>query len=161
MKNFKILTLLFIIIIGLMSFTSITESTKYKCMIQMTNYTGEGAYIVISLINPDGEYEETLHVKGEDDEWYNTVEEWWDFYGKKRNDIDAISGETMSGGERSISVIEIADEKLDKGYKLRFETAVEDQEYYTSDVEVELTSANVKGKFDGTGFIRYVRLMPQ
>jgi hypothetical protein len=67
----------------------------------------------------------------------------------------------MSGGERSISVIEIADEKLDKGYKLRFETAVEDQEYYTSDVEVELTSVNVKGKFDGTGFIRYVRLMPQ
>ncbi len=161
MKNLKVLAVLFITIIGLMSFTSITESTKYKCMIQMTNYTGEGAYIVISLINPYGEYEETLHVKGEDDEWYNTVEEWWDFYGKKRNDIDAITGATISGGERSISVIEIADDKLDKGYNLRFETAVEDQEYYTSDVEVELTSANVKGKYDGKGFIRYVRLMPQ
>lgn len=161
MKTYRIAVLSLVVVLGLMSFTTITESTKYKCMIQMTNYSGEGAYIVISLINPEGDYEKTLHVKGEDDEWYNTVESWWDFYGKKRNNIDAITGATISGGERSISVIEIDNNKLDKGYKLRFETAVEDQEYYTQDVELELTSANVKGKYEGNGFIRYVRLMPQ
>ncbi|MFC0605544.1 DUF2271 domain-containing protein [Winogradskyella pulchriflava] len=161
MKTYRIAVLSLVVVLGLMSFTTITESTKYKCMIQMTNYYGEGAYIVISLINPEGDYEKTLHVKGEDDEWYNTVESWWDFYGKKRNNIDAITGATISGGERSISVIEIDNDKLDKGYKLRFEAAVEDQEYYTQDVELELTSANVKGKYEGNGFIRYVRLMPQ
>jgi hypothetical protein len=26
-------------------------STQYKCMIQMTNYSGDGAYIVVSLID--------------------------------------------------------------------------------------------------------------
>ena len=130
-------------------------------MIQMTNYTGEGAYIVISLLNPKGEYEETLYVQGDDDEWYFDITEWWKFQGKVRADIDAITGATISGGERAISVIDIDDDKIDSGYKIRFETAVEDQEYYTDDVEFELTSDSVKSKVEGKGFIRYIRLMPQ
>jgi hypothetical protein len=137
------------------------DSSSYKCMIQLTNYTGEGAYIVISLINPDGDYEKTLYVLGDDDEWYFDITEWWKFQGKVRTNIDAITGETISGGERSISVIQIDDDKIDSGYRLRFETAVEDQEYYMDDVEFELTSDNVTGKFEGRGFIRYVRMLPQ
>jgi len=129
-------------------------------MIQMTNYTGEGAYVVISLINPDGAYEKTLYVQGDDDEWYHDISEWWNFYGKKRSNLDAITGATIAGGARSISVIEIEDTKIDAGYSIRFETAVEDQEYYTSDVEFELTSETVKAKKEGSGFIRYVRMMP-
>jgi len=161
MKNRPIILPLLVLVLGFMSFKTLKESTKYKCMIQMTNYTGEGAYIVISLLNPEGEYEKTLYVKGDDDEWYNTVESWWDFYGKRRTDIDAITGATISGGERAINVIEIDDDKLDKGYKLRFESAVEDQEYYKDDVIFELTSENVKRKIEGNGFIRYIRMMPQ
>ncbi len=145
----------------LTSHTPHPPSTKYKCMIQMTNYTGEGAYVVISLINPKGEYEKTLYVQGDDAEWYNTIEQWWKkFYGKKRNNIDAITGATISGGERNVSVIDIEDSKLNSGYKIRFETAVEDQGYHTSDVEFELTSESVKSKKEGTGFIRYVRMIP-
>ncbi|TYA75042.1 DUF2271 domain-containing protein [Seonamhaeicola marinus] len=129
-------------------------------MIQMTNYNGEGAYVVISLINPEGEYEKTLYVKGDDPEWYNTVESWWQFYGKKRHNIDAITGATVAGGERSIEVIHIEDSKIDTGYSIRFETAVEDSEYYTSDVQFPLTSDNIKLKHEGKGFIRYIRMMP-
>lgn len=148
-------------IVSLWSFTAIAPTTKYKCMIQMTNYTGEGAYVIISLINPNGKYEKTLYVQGDDPEWYNTVEEWWKkFYGKKRTNIDAITGATISGGGRTVSVIDIEDSKINSGYKIRFETAVEDQKYFMDDVEFELTSETVKGKIDGTGFIRYVRMMP-
>ncbi|MEM5564224.1 DUF2271 domain-containing protein [Psychroserpens sp. AS72] len=161
MKKIRIILPLLVLVLGFMSFKNLKESSKYKCMIQMTNYTGEGAYIVISLLNPEGDYEKTLYVKGDDDEWYNTVESWWDFYGKRRSDLDAITGATISGGERAINVIEIDNDKLDKGYKLRFESAVEDQDYFTSDVEFELTSQNVKSKIEGTGFIRYIRMMPQ
>ena len=136
-------------------------SSKYKCMIQMVNYTGEGAYIAISLLNPEGAYEKTLYVHGDDDEWYFDITEWWNFYGKKRSDIDAITGATISGGKRSITLIEIDDDKIDKGYKIRFETAVEDQEYYKDDVEFELTSESIKGKVEGKGFIRYIRMILQ
>jgi hypothetical protein len=58
-------------------------------------------------------------------------------------------------------VIEIPNDKLNKGYKLRFETAVEDQEYYKDDIEFELTTENITKKFEGKGFIRYIRMIAQ
>lgn len=145
----------------LLSFTQTTETTKYKCMIQMTNYNGQGAYVVISLLKPDGSYDKTLYVNGDDDEWYFDITKWWQFYGKKRTNLDAITGATISGGQRSMSVIEIDTDQMNKGYKLRFETAVEDQEYYVDDVEVELNDTLTTQKIMGKGFIRYVRLIAQ
>jgi hypothetical protein len=160
-KIYLIIPVFFILIIVLSSFKKPVTESPYKCMIQMKNYAGEGAYIVISLLNQQGAYEKTLYVQGEDDEWYFDIPEWWKFQGAKRANIDAITGATISGGERKISVISIADNLINKGYKIRFETAVEDQEYYTSDVEFDLTSENLKSKTAGKGFIRYVRIMPK
>ncbi len=159
MKSLKITLSITLLSALLWSFTTIT-TTKYKFMIQMTNYTGEGAYVVVSLINPNGDYDQTLYVQGDDEEWYYDITQWWKFQGKVRADIDAITGATIAGGERAINVLDIDDSKINKGYKLRFETAVEDQEYYTKDIEFDLTTENLKAKHDGKGFIRYVRLMP-
>lgn len=158
----KNITLISVTILSalLFSFTLMGNAKKYKCLIQMKNYTGEKAYVIVSLINPNGEYEETLYVNGKDDEWYNEISDWWKFYGKKRNNLDAISGATIGGGERSVNVITIDEDKIDKGYSLRFETAVEDQEYHTKDVEFKITPATLKGQQEGKGFIRYVRIMP-
>jgi len=47
------------------------------------------------------------------------------------------------------------------GYDIRFETAVENQEYYTKDIQFELTSESVKRKVEGNGYIRYVRMIQQ
>ena len=153
-------------IISLLTFTAFsptptTKSTSYKCMIQLINYEGEGAYIVVSLLDPKGNYIETLNVLGDDQEWYHDLTEWWNFFEKKPANIDAITGATISGGERSIKVFKIDDEILNKGYKIRFETAVEDQKYVADDVTFELTSESVKSKVDGTGYIRYIRMLPQ
>ena len=156
----KILTILGITI-GILAFTTSTETTTYKCMIQMTNYEGEGAYIVISLLNPKGIYEKTLYVHGDDEDWYHDIDQWWNFYGKVRTDIDAITGATISGGNRAITILEIPNDKINNGYKIRFESAVEDQEYYADDIEFELTSESVNGKVEGKGFIRYIRMMAQ
>jgi hypothetical protein len=160
MKTNKILITTFLLLIaGLLSFKRNNESTPYKCMIQMTNYSGEGAYIVISLLNPKGEYEETLYVQGDDDEWYYDIRYWWNFQGKKRANIDAITGATISSGERKISLIRIDNNKLNRGYKIRFETAVEDKKYYKDDVEFDLTSENLTSKIEGKGYIRYIRMI--
>lgn len=137
------------------------QTKTVKCLIQMTNYSGEGAYVVVSLLKPDGEYEETLYVQGKDSEWYSEIPEWWQFYGKYRPNIDGISGETISGGERTVTVLQIPEDKIDKGYSIRFETSVEDQEYYMDDIQFELTSENLKSKKEGKGFIRYVRMLAQ
>lgn len=146
------------LILGLAFNASPTKT--YKCMVQMINYSGEGAYIVISLIDAEGNYEKTLYVQGDDEDWYHDISEWWRYFSKEQPNIDAITGATVGGGERSINLIEIEDAKIDAGYKIRFETAVEDKEYYAKDVEFPLTSEHVKLKHEGTGFIRYVRMIP-
>lgn len=151
-----------IVLAGLLLTAFTTSNTKaVKCLIQLTNYAGEGAYVIVSLLNADGEYERTLYVQGKDSEWYSEIPEWWKFYGKYRPDIDAISGATVSGGERTVTVLQIPEDKIDKGYSLRFETSVEDQEYYADDIQFELTTDNLKAKKEGKGFIRYVRMLPQ
>ena len=106
MKLLKITISTILLSFALLSFTNINTS-KYKCMIQLTNYTGEGAYVVVSLINPNGEYEKTLYVQGDDDEWYFDITEWWKFQGKVRANIDAVTGATVSGGQRTISILDI------------------------------------------------------
>ncbi|MFC4210415.1 DUF2271 domain-containing protein [Pedobacter lithocola] len=136
------------------------QTAKYKCMIQMTNYMGEGAYMVISLINPKGQYEKTLYVLGSDKKWYNSLKEWHKFNAKKPANISAITGASLTGGDRGVSVIEIDKTKINTGYKLRFESAVEDQKYNVKDLEIALTTESLSAKSDGTGFIRYVRFSP-
>jgi len=144
--------------IFLISFQATAQSSKYKCMLQMSNYVGEGAYVVVSLINAKGEYEKTLYVMGDDKKWYNTLKEWHKFHSKKPSNISAKTGASVTGGDRSITTLEIEDSKINKGYKLRFETAVEDQKYYVNDIEIPLTTEGLAAKTEGKGYIRYVRL---
>ncbi|MEY8781015.1 DUF2271 domain-containing protein [Allomuricauda sp. XS_ASV26] len=159
----KLIKLVPVLMLAGLLFTAFapTQTKTVKCLIQMTNYTGEGAYLVVSLLKPDGEYDQTLYVQGKDSEWYSEIPEWWKFYGKYRPNIDGISGETISGGERTVTVLQIPEDKIDKGYRIRFETSVEDQEYYMDDIQFELTSDNLKSKKEGKGFIRYVRMLAQ
>lgn len=132
-------------------------TSKYKCMIQMTNYTGEGAYIVVSLVNSDDTYNKTLYVLGSDKKWYPDVKEWHKAYKKKPTNISAITGASVAGGDRSVVTLEFGNEFLNAGYKLRFETAVENKEYHVKDLEIPLTAESLAARNEGTGYIRYVR----
>lgn len=136
-----------------------TGTTKFKCMVQMTNYPGEGAYVVASLIDPKGQYEKTLFMLGQDKKWYHDLKEWYKALGKKPVPT-AVTGASVAGGDRSVQVVEIDNAQLDAGYTIRFESAVENQEYHQKDAEVPLTKENVSGKTDGKGYIRYVRFVP-
>src|SRR6186713_2551804 len=78
------------------------QAKKYKCMVQMTNYMGEGAYIVVSLVDSKGNYEKTLYVMGSDKKWYPDVKEWHKAYSKKPTNISAVTGASVSGGDRAV-----------------------------------------------------------
>lgn len=162
MKNsgLRVAFLSMLMIYGLMSFAQKSGSKKYKCMVQMTNYVGEEAYIVVSLVSPEGEYEKTIYMMAGGKKWYKDLKEWNKFNKRNPANLSAITGASVAGGDRSIKVFEIENAKIDKGYTLRFEVAVEDKEYHVKDLEVPLTKANLSGKVDGDGYIRYVRLSP-
>jgi len=147
-----------IFLITLFSSNSFAQSSKFKCMIQMNSYEGEGAYIIISLINPKGAYEKTLSVLRPDKQWYNTLKEWHKFQTKSNNKLSAITGASVGGGDRAMRTIEIDDTKLNKGYKLRFESAVEEQKYHVTDVEIPLTTEALAERASGKGYIKFVKL---
>ncbi len=136
-----------------------TNSSRVKCLIQTTNYEGEGAYIVVSLIDPSGNYEKTLYMQGQDPQWYPTLTRWWEKIGKNEKHIDAVSGATKGAGARTVCSFEVDQSKINSGYTIRFESAVEDQEYYEKDLELPLNKENLQGQFEGKGYIRYIRLM--
>ncbi|MDF2190621.1 DUF2271 domain-containing protein [Paraflavitalea sp. CAU 1676] len=132
-------------------------TTKYKCMIQMTNYMGQGAYLVVSLINANDTYAKTLYVLGSDKKWYPDVKEWHKAFKKKPTNISAITGASVAGGDRSVVTLELDNATINAGYKLRFESAVEDKEYHVKDLEIPLTTEGLAAKSEGKGYIRYVR----
>lgn len=153
------------ILLGLLCFALFSfvekepSETTFKCLIQITNYSGEGAYVVVSLINPEGKYEKTLLIQGDDEEWYPDLTGWWKQQKVKNEAIDGIAGATVGAGGRGVGSFKLDQEKIDSGYTLRFETAVEDQKYYQDDLVIPLEKASLNGKFAGNGYIRYVRLM--
>lgn len=144
-------------IMSLTSYYAAAQSSKYKCLLQMSNYMGEGAYVVVSLINPQGGYEKTLYVMGDDKKWYNSLKEWFKFHNKRPTNISAITGASVTGGDRSVTTLTFDEAKINHGYKLRFETAVEDQKYHQQDLEIPLTTEGLAAKTEGKNYIRYVR----
>lgn len=136
-----------------------SSSTKYKCLVQLTNYSGEGAYIAVSVINKEGKYLKTLQILGDDEEWYPDVKYWYRFHQEEMGDLDGITGETISGGERTVLVLEIDNSLINSENSIRFETAVEEEKYHQQDLEFKLTPNNLNLKHEGKGYIRYVKMM--
>ena len=123
----------------------------------MNSYLGEGAYIVVSIINKENNYDKTLYVLGNDKKWYPDLKEWHKAFKKKPTNISAVTGASVAGGDRAVVTLEIDKEKINSGYLLRFESAVEDKPYHLKDVEIPLTTEALAAKTDGKGYIRYVR----
>lgn len=151
MKSFKIAFFL------LVASTTLTANT-YRCMIQMNAYKGESAYVVASLINPQGKYERTLAILGPDKKWWDSLTEWYKAQQVRAEKLDAISGASIKGGDRRIISFTIDDKIMNKGYKLRFESSVEDQKYVVDDVEIPLTTAQLTTKADGKTYIKLVKI---
>jgi len=164
MKNILIFSLT-IFTLTLTSFNTNAQPIggDYKCLIQLKNYQGEGAYIIVSVVNSKGEYVETLRVLGDDHEWYPDLKTWYAYREKNRHQprLDGVTGATIGSGERSVVAFSIDKKYIDQEYTLRFETAVEDKSYHSKDVVVQLTSEQLKlGKYEGKdGYIRQVRLI--
>ena len=143
------------------SWKSNLDDASYKYMIQMINYAGEEAYVVVSLISPDGTYVRTLSVHGNDDEWYKDIPSWWAFAKNKKDSLDGITGASIGNGDRKSGVFHVPKTYIEENYTIRFESAVEDQAYFEIDADIQLNASLDNYEQKGKGWIRYVRLMKQ
>ena len=138
-----------------------------KCMVEITDYRGEGAYFSISIIDDKDLYLKTVYVLGTDKTWFSEMKSFWKHL--KINDlylddefyplIEGISGPTISGGETRILQLKIPKLLYNKTNRLRFETAVEDKGYYTDDINVELNNESLSKSYQGNGFIRNIKFI--
>lgn len=126
-------------------------------LVQIKDYEGDEAYFSLYLVDPEGRYVRTLWVSGEEERWYADMPRWWKYVGRAPQDLDAVTGASTAASDRSLFQVELSDDEIDAGYKLRVETAVEDQENHPVDVEVALSSDLMRDKIPGTGYVRYLR----
>tara|TARA_B100000579_G_scaffold425952_1_gene432446 strand:- start:314 stop:814 length:501 start_codon:yes stop_codon:yes gene_type:complete len=144
-----------------------SEDVVLKCKIEMIEYRGEGAYIAVSLMDENNKYLKTLHVLGEDKTWFFDMRLFW--ANLKSNGligddayyahVDGITGPTIGGGKNLVVPLLLNKSEIGKGYKILFETAVEDKGYFKSDLNFELTEKSLNDNFEGTGFIKSVRTL--
>lgn len=134
------------------------NAKEITTMVQLINYSGDKAYFSMYLVNPKGRYEKTLYVSGTEQRWYEEgLPRWWKYKVRADENVDGITGASTGNGDRLITTIEIDDDKIDAGYKIRVATSVEDLANTPKDVEFELTSDNVRKKLTGNTYVRYVR----
>lgn len=149
---------IFSFVFGLVSFKS-PAPVSMKCLVQLTNYSGEGAYVVVSLIDNKGKYKKTLQVFGKEKRWWDDLPSWFKFISSTKENVDAVSGASITAGGRKIFTLQLDESLFNAGYKLRFETAVENKEYQEKDVEIDLSDDNIGKNINGTRYIRYVKLI--
>lgn len=141
------------------------EDLKVKCMMQMIEYRGEGAYINVSVVDQEGRYLKTIYVMGNDKSWFSEMPSFWKHL--RANDlytdeafyplIDGITGATISGGERRVLRLSIPKNLIKTTHALRFETAVEDKIYYQDDIQFSLGEAAFSQRYQGQGYIKSIQ----
>jgi hypothetical protein len=126
-------------------------------VVQLNEYVGPGAYFQLYLVDPEGRFDRTLWVSGDDKLWWPDSKRWYGYFSRAPEEIDAVTGASTAAGSRTVMRVEIDPALIDAGYTLRVETAVEEAENYQADAEVPLTRANERAKTPGTGYVRYIR----
>lgn len=126
-------------------------------LIQLNDYTGKSAYFSLYLVDAEGRYQRTLWVSGTDVRYHPDMPRWWRYISRAPQDIHALTGASTAAGDRAVIKIDLEPGLIDSGYRLRVETAVEDQATYPDDAEVDLTQAAQGEKIAGTGYVRYIR----
>ena len=144
-----------------------SDDILLKCKIEMIEYRGEGAYIAVSLMDENDNYLKTLYVLGEDKTWFFDMRLFW--ANLKSNGligddayyahVDGITGPTIGGGKNLVVPLLLNKSEIGKGYKILFETAVEDKGYFRDDLTFELTEKSLNDSFEGTGFIKTIRTL--
>lgn len=133
------------------------ENVNIKCMLELNEYQGEGAYLVVSLLDKDENYLRTLQIFGKEKRWYKDLPYWFRFYSNKETSLDGISGASISSNQRKVFSFTVLKEEMNSGKIVRFESSVEDQDYHEKDIQVELKVSNLGVNIPGSGYIKHVK----
>lgn len=121
---------------------------------QIASYSGPNTFFAIYVTKPDGSYDSTLWVAGQNQRYYRHLRNWVRGISAAGDNIDGISGASVGAGQTLTVHASLADTMIDAGYQIHVDSAVENGGEYANDVVLPLTQANSGVPASGTGYVQ-------
>src|SRR5690554_7550260 len=115
-------------LVATMGLPAIVQTREVTFTTEIKNYSGEGAYVALYLVDAKGVYQRTLWVAGEKPKYYKHLSGWARGSGLRKSEYDGLTGASVLSKGSLVVTAEIADELFDAGYEVRIDTAVERSE---------------------------------
>lgn len=121
--------------------------------VDLNRYGGDGAYLVLYVRDPGGDYVGSLWMAGKKSKYYKHLDAWHRATGGDRAQVDGITGASVGQGRTLEVTLDLKDALFDAGYTLHVDASVEDMRDSPNEVAIPLTS---DGAGRATGGRRYV-----
>ena len=126
---------------------------------QLHNYGGQGAYLAIYLVNPQGQCASTLWVAGRKAKYHKHLSDWKRLCGNAS--INGITGTSVGAGRTLKVTLDLADALIDAGYEIRVDASVENMRDSPSEVRVPLSASQAGKPQAGKQYIQAVSFQLQ
>lgn len=121
---------------------------------QIASYQGPNAYLAVYVTKPDGTYDSTLWVAGQNGRYYQHLRSWVRGISAAGGNIDGISGASVGSGRTLKVTANLADSLIDAGYQIHVDSAVENGGEYPNNIVMPLTTANSGVAMAGNGYVQ-------
>jgi hypothetical protein len=121
---------------------------------QIAAYRGPNTFLAIYVTKPDGSYDSTLWVAGQNQRYYRHLRNWVRGISSVGGNIDGISGASVGAGQTLTVHASLADSMIDAGYQIHVDSAVENGGEYANDVVMPLAQASSGVVATGTGYVQ-------
>lgn len=121
---------------------------------QIASYQGPNAYFAVYVTKPDGTYDSTLWVAGQNGRYYRHLRNWVRGISAAGGNVDGISGASVGAGQTLKVNATIADALIDAGYQIHVDSAVENGGEYADNIVLPLTQANSGVPITGDGYVK-------
>ncbi len=137
-----------------MALPSLAQAREVTFTTVIKNYSGEGAYVALYLVDAKGVYQRTLWVAGEKSKYYKHLADWARGSGLRKSEYDGVTGASVLSRGTLVVTSDIADELFDVGYEVRVDTAVEELRDNRADATITLTTDGADKPVAGRGYVK-------
>lgn len=139
---------------AIIAIPTLAQAREVTFTTTLKNYSGDGAYLALYLVDGNGKYQRTLWVSGKKSKYYKHLPDWARGSGLRSSEYDGVSGASVLSGKALKVTTEIADELIDAGYEVRVDSSVEDGRDNRADVIAPLTTKDAGKAFPGRGYVQ-------
>jgi hypothetical protein len=143
---------------GAFTLPSIASARQVTFETQLSNYGGDGAYVVMYVTDRAGRYQGTLWMAGDKAKYYKHLRDWSRLSGGRAK-LDGITGASVGAGRMLRATLDVADTLIDAGYEIHIDTAVEKMNENPSEVVVPLTTSGAAKPVKGRGYVKSFRYL--